>query len=117
MKRTIALVAVLVVVAIGVGIGLHVWSGPGLHGVESRASAAGPVAVAPLRVAAAAPVRKTLRRESIQPGQIEAFEITPLFAKLPSYVQKLNVDIGDRVDPKQPLVELFLTELKDEIRQ
>lgn len=117
MKRTIALVAVLVVVAIGVGIGLHVWSGPGLHGVESRASAAGPVAVAPLRVAAAAPVRKTLRRESIQPGQIEAFEITPLFAKLPSYVQKLNVDIGDRVDPKQPLVELFLPELKDEIRQ
>ena len=29
------------------------------------------------------PVRKTLRLESVQPGQIEAFEQTPLFAKLP----------------------------------
>ena len=61
--------------------------------------------------------RKTLRRESIQPGWIEAFEFTPLLAKLPSYVQELYVDIGDRVKADQPLAELFLPELKDELRQ
>ncbi|MGO8688592.1 MAG: efflux RND transporter periplasmic adaptor subunit [Thermoguttaceae bacterium] len=69
------------------------------------------------RVVVARPVRKTLRRESVQPGQIEAFEQTPLFAKLPAYVEKLYVDIGDRVEANQLLVELFLPELKDELRQ
>jgi RND family efflux transporter MFP subunit len=70
-----------------------------------------------VRVTAARPVRKTLRLESVQPGQIEAFEVTPLFAKLPAYVEKLHVDIGDRVEADQLLVELFLPELKDELRQ
>ncbi len=70
-----------------------------------------------MRVTAAQPVRKTLRLESVQPGQIEAFEQTPLFAKLPAYVEKLHVDIGDRVEADQLLVELFLPELKDELRQ
>ncbi len=70
-----------------------------------------------VRVVAALPVRKTLRRESVQPGQIEAFEITPIYAKLPSYVEKLHVDIGDRVKADQLLAELFLPEVKDELRQ
>ena len=30
-----------------------------------------------------------------QPGQIEAFEETPLYAKLTGYVEKMYVDIGD----------------------
>ena len=68
-------------------------------------------------VAAARPARKTLRLESVQPGQIEAFEQTPLFAKLPAYVEKLHVDIGDRVEAGQILVDLFLPELRDELRQ
>ena len=71
----------------------------------------------PLRVSAARPVRKTLRLESVQPGQIEAFEQTPLFVKLPAYVEKLYVDIGDRVEAGQLLADLFLPELKDELRQ
>ena len=70
-----------------------------------------------IHVVAAPPVRKTLRRECVQPGQIEAFEITPLFAKLPSYVEKLHVDIGDRVKADELLAELFLPEVKDELRQ
>ena len=68
-------------------------------------------------VAAARPVRKTLRLESVEPGQIEAFEQTPLLAKLPCYVEKLHVDIGDRVEAGQLLVDLFLPELRDELRQ
>jgi HlyD family secretion protein len=70
-----------------------------------------------VRVTAAPPVRKTLRLESVQPGAIEAFEHTSLFAKLPAYIQKLHVDIGDRVEADQLLVELFLPELNDELRQ
>ncbi len=83
---------------------------------EPGASSA-PAAAAPARVTAAPPVRKTLRLESVQPGQIEAFEHTPMFAKFPAYVEKLHVDIGDRVEADQLLVELFLPELKAELRQ
>ena len=91
---------------------------PALAGCHASSSARPQTsATAPLRVAAARPVRKTLRRECVQPGQIEAFEQTPLFAKLPAYVEKLHVDIGDRVDANQLLVDLSIPELQDELRQ
>ena len=62
-------------------------------------------------------MRKTLRLESVQPGQIEAFEQTPLFVKLPAYVEKLYVDIGDRVEQDKPVADLWIPELHDEVRQ
>lgn len=104
-----------------VGLGLAALLAAAVTGCYSASSAA-PTAAAPgvaaaIRVTAARPVRKTLRLESVQPGQIQAFEQTPLLAKLPAYVEKLHVDIGDRVQAGQILVELFLPELKDELRQ
>jgi RND family efflux transporter MFP subunit len=84
---------------------------------SSKAETQTTTSSASIRVVAAKPARKTLRRECVQPGQIEAFEVTPLFAKLPSYVQQLHVDIGDHVAADQLLAELFLPELKDELRQ
>jgi RND family efflux transporter MFP subunit len=84
---------------------------------EMQQAAAIPAATTGVRVVAFRPTRKTLRRESVQPGQVEAFEQTPLFAKLPAFVEKLYVDIGDRVEAGQPLVDLFLPELKDELHQ
>ena len=62
-------------------------------------------------------MRKTLRVESVQPGWIEAFEQTPLFVKLPAYVEKLYVDIGDRVEEGKPVADLWIPELQDEVRQ
>lgn len=91
----------------------------GCHSSSRAQQAASSAAaeVSPVRVTVAEPARKTLRLECVQPGQIEAFEHTPLFAKLPAYVQKLHVDIGDRVQADQILVDLSIPELKDELRQ
>ncbi len=50
-----------------------------------------------VRVTPIKPVRKTLVRWTEQPGHIEAFEETPLFAKVSGYVEKMHVNIGDRV--------------------
>src|SRR5262249_50628231 len=59
----------------------------------SESAAGSPlVKVTPIR-----PVRKTLVRRTEQPGQVEAFEETPLFAKVAGYVAKIHVDIGDHV--------------------
>jgi RND family efflux transporter MFP subunit len=52
-----------------------------------------------------------------QPGHVEAFESTPIFAKLAGYVGKVNVDIDDAVDDKQVLVELDVPEMVEEVNQ
>ena len=74
-------------------------------------------AAAPVRVTAAPPVRKTMVRATVQPGQIQAFEQTPLFVKLPGYVQKLYCDMGDRLEEDKPVADLWIPELHDELRQ
>src|SRR4051794_36643898 len=43
------------------------------------------------------PERKTLHRSLEQPGQIEAYEETALFARVPGYVDRMNVDAGDPI--------------------
>lgn len=97
---------------------------PGGGGSSSPGSGAALVKVTPIR-----PVRKVLIRRSEQPGQVEAFEETPLFAKVAGHVEKIHVDIGDAVQgprfddkgnvaqPGQVLAELSVPELGDELRQ
>jgi RND family efflux transporter MFP subunit len=68
-------------------------------------------------VLAGHPQRKNLVRTTTQPARIEAFEETPLFAKLAGYVDTVHVDIGDAVQAGQPLVTLRIPELRDEVEQ
>jgi RND family efflux transporter MFP subunit len=69
------------------------------------------------RVLAGHPQRKNLVRSTTQPARIEAFEETPLFAKLAGYVDTVHVDIGDAVKAGQALVTLRIPELRDEVEQ
>jgi RND family efflux transporter MFP subunit len=64
------------------------------------------------------PERKDLRRSIERPGyNIEAFERTPLYAKIPGYVLKWNFDIGDRVHKGDILAELDIPEMHVELKQ
>jgi RND family efflux transporter MFP subunit len=64
------------------------------------------------------PERKDLRRSIERPGyNIEAFERTPLYAKIPGYVQKWNFDIGARVQKGDILAELYIPEMDVELKQ
>lgn len=69
------------------------------------------------RVTVGQPVRKSLQRTTAQPGRIQAFEETPLYAKVKGYVEEVLIDIGDRVKKDQVLVKLWVPELKDELTQ
>jgi len=69
------------------------------------------------RVSCGTPQRKQLVRTTNQPARIEAFEQTPLFAKLAGYIDTVSVDIGDVVKKDQPLVTLRIPELRDEVEQ
>jgi RND family efflux transporter MFP subunit len=92
-----------------------------------EAKAAPPPAAAAVTVVK--PQRRALKRTVEQPGTVQAFEEAPLFAKLPGYVRKVPVDIGDRVrgpqvsgsgaevEQGQILVELSIPETEEEARQ
>ncbi|MGQ0634547.1 MAG: efflux RND transporter periplasmic adaptor subunit [Planctomycetaceae bacterium] len=99
--------------------------GPGGAGGTADADG-GPALV---RVTPIRPVRKPLTRRSEQPGQIEAYEETPLYSKVAGYLARIHVDIGDSVtgpkfdaqgnlvQPGQVLAEISVPELDDELRQ
>jgi multidrug efflux pump subunit AcrA (membrane-fusion protein) len=63
------------------------------------------------------PERQPIRHTVEQPGQIEGFEQTPLFARITGYIAKWNVDMGDRVKSGQVLAELSVPELHEQLRQ
>jgi multidrug efflux pump subunit AcrA (membrane-fusion protein) len=69
------------------------------------------------RVEVVKPERTTIRRSTEQPGQIEAYEVTPIYAKVSGYVQKWNVDIGAKVRKGQVLAVLSVPELDAEAEQ
>jgi multidrug efflux pump subunit AcrA (membrane-fusion protein) len=64
------------------------------------------------------PQRGTVRYTIRQPGyNIEAFQQTPVYAKVAGYVAKVNFDIGDRVRKGEVLAELSVPEMHVELRQ
>ena len=66
------------------------------------------------KVTVGKPARKTLTLYSPQPAVIEPFEQTPLYSRVAGYVERVHVDIGDRVKQDQPLVKLWIPELSDD---
>jgi len=69
------------------------------------------------RVEVVKPGLATIRRSTEEPGQIEAYEVTPIYARVAGYVQKWNVDIGAKVAKGQVLAVLSVPELDAEADQ
>jgi RND family efflux transporter MFP subunit len=64
------------------------------------------------------PEKKNVRRSIERPGyNIEPYERTLVYAKIPGYVQKWNFDIGDRVHKGDILAELYIPEMDVELKQ
>jgi HlyD family secretion protein len=60
---------------------------------------------------------RTIVRTVEQPGVIEAYERTAIYAKISGFVDKWNVDIDDQVKTGQTLVKLRAPELVEQQRQ
>ena len=64
------------------------------------------------------PERKTVRRSIEQPGfNVEAFEETPLYARVTGYVGKWHADLGDRVKKGDVLAELSAPEMEEDLKR
>jgi multidrug resistance efflux pump len=82
---------------------------------ESPTAAAAPETPA---VTVVKPQRRTVRYTIRQPSyNIEAFQQTPVYAKVAGYVAKVNFDIGDRVRKEDILADLSVPEMHVELRQ
>ena len=53
----------------------------------------------------------------VWPGSTQAFAVAEIYARATGYIDKRNVDIGDRVKRGELLVELAVPELDDQISQ
>ena len=78
----------------------------------STAASSEPTAVTTVR-----PERQPFRHTVEQPGQVEGFEQTPIYAKVAGYVAKYNADMGDRVKEGDVLAELSVPELEEQLHQ
>ncbi len=92
---------------------------------------AAPVAATPalptpadaVTVAVTSPKKQSLAWTIDQPGSVQAFEVTPVVAKLSGYVSKVHVDLGDVVKgpagdkPGTLLAEVSIPELVQEAEQ
>jgi RND family efflux transporter MFP subunit len=62
-----------------------------------------------LSVTTVKPEKKTMRRVIKQPGTVEAFQETPVYARIPGYVGEVVHDMGDRVrGPRVSLPALLM---------
>ncbi len=90
-------------------------SGCGNHAPSPSTDSAGP---APMPIVTLArPARLVLTRSIEQPARIEAFEQTPIFAKIAGYVQQINVDIGAQVKKGDVLATLWVPEIVEQFKQ
>ncbi|HJZ57965.1 MAG TPA: efflux RND transporter periplasmic adaptor subunit [Gemmataceae bacterium] len=99
----------------------------------NRQPAAAPGGATPAapQITVVKPEMRPIKRVVEQPGTVQAFEETALFAKLPGYVGVIaddphkkdrpphdrQIDIGSRVKKDQVLAELTVPELEQELKQ
>jgi HlyD family secretion protein len=88
---------------------------PGLFafsGCGHRQTVASPLSAVEMpEVTVANPVRRTIRYTVEQPGRIDPFEQTPIYAKIPGYVRSVCVEIGTRVKKGDLLIQMDVPEL------
>jgi len=71
----------------------------------------------PARVEVARPERRTVARTITLSANVEAFEQASVYAKLAGYVDRITVDIGDRVNEGEILATLEIPEMADQYAQ
>jgi HlyD family secretion protein len=63
------------------------------------------------------PERHDLRMTVVQPGTIQAFEVTPVYSRISGYVEKYRYNIGDRVKAGEILIDMWIPDLVEQLGQ
>lgn len=70
-----------------------------------------------MRVEVVKPERHTVQRSVGEPGQLVAFETTPIHAKIAGYVRNVSVHIGYEIKKGQVLAELWVPEVEADLQE
>ena len=62
------------------------------------------------------PERRDIRMTVVQPGTIQAFEVTPIYSRISGYVEKYRYNIGDRVKAGDVLLDMWIPDLVEQHR-
>jgi RND family efflux transporter MFP subunit len=109
--RAIVVLAVLALLAVGV-----------YRGINTRIKAAANVKQETIdmsvpTVSVVHPKRGAMKDEIVLPGNIQAFTISPVYARTSGYLKKWYVDIGGRVKSGQLLAEIETPEVDKQLDQ
>jgi multidrug efflux pump subunit AcrA (membrane-fusion protein) len=116
-------------------------NGPGVVAAATgpKALEVTPASEGSVSVVTVRPVRKSLLRTTTQPGRIEAFEETPVYARIEGYLRKRRTvedeagkpradkagkplmrelaDMGDRVQENELLAEIDVPDMEEQLKQ
>jgi HlyD family secretion protein len=60
------------------------------------------------------PERRDIRMTVVQPGTIQAFEVTPIYSRISGYVEKYRYNIGDRVKAGDVLIDMWIPDFVEQ---
>jgi RND family efflux transporter MFP subunit len=63
------------------------------------------------------PERRNIRMRVVQPGTLQAFEVTPIYSRIAGYVQNYRYNIGDRVKKGDVLIEMWIPDYTEQLGQ
>jgi multidrug efflux pump subunit AcrA (membrane-fusion protein) len=63
------------------------------------------------------PERRDIRMMVVQPGSLQAFEVTPVYSRISGYVEKYRFNIGDRVKAGDILLDMWIPDLVEQLSQ
>ncbi len=63
------------------------------------------------------PERRDIRMTVVQPGTIQAFEVTPVYSRISGYVEKYGYNIGDRIKAGDVLIDMWVPDLVEAHQQ
>jgi RND family efflux transporter MFP subunit len=65
-------------------------------------------------ISTARPERRDIRMTVIQPGTLQAYEVTPIYSRISGYVEKYRYNIGDRVKAGDSLVDMWIPDFVEQ---
>jgi HlyD family secretion protein len=80
----------------------------------SKATAAGDEAGKTAGIRMVRPERRDIQMMVVQPGTIEAFEMTPIHSRISGYADQYHFNIGDRVKAGDVLLDMWIPDLVEQ---
>src|SRR5579884_4522809 len=94
-------------------LGLCVLAALALSGCGKEKEKTAPSVSEPPALQLIYPQLKSLSRVVGQPSFVTSYERTSIYQKITAFIQKWNVDIGDKVQKGDVLADLFVPELRE----